>query len=240
MQKTYKVNTLWSLVAGLDSSNRNWQPTTNRFSKICRISWSFHAKTSFSRSWAISRNSIDFKLPWLLVSPKAHLQPRPGPWSRQAPNLRRQSRSRAVPGRRTWPRRHRPCILGNSWGKNHGISVQNRKYMWNIYQNLDQTNKPKHFEFWVLLNGSWQANQLEFQVGQKRSEAVVIPGKKKTTWITPKENHWYSSAGAFRPFRLSNECSLHLSLSVATSWIWLTREAPVKLDLHCRVNQMSP
>ena len=44
---------------------------------------------------------------------------------------------------------------------------------------IDRTNKPKHFEFWVLLNGSWQANQLEFQVGQKRSEAVVIPGKKK-------------------------------------------------------------
>lgn len=49
----------------------------------------------------------------------------------------------------------------------------------NIYQILDQTNKPKHFEFWVLLNGSWRANQLEFQVGQKRSEAVVIPGNKK-------------------------------------------------------------
>ena len=61
MQKTYKVNTLWILVAGLDSSNRNWRPTTNGFLKICTISYNFHAKSSFSSSFPFLKDLEPFQ-----------------------------------------------------------------------------------------------------------------------------------------------------------------------------------
>ena len=176
MQKTYKVNTLWILVAGLDSSNRNWRPTTNGFLKICTISYNFHAKSSFSSSFPFLKDLEPFQS--ISTPGNVGISCSQGTSSAKTRSLKPPSSESEAPVQvKSRPRSShlaketQTFHFGKFMGKING-KVKYNKYtvyiMWK-YMKIKQTNKPKRFEFWVLLHGFWQARRISwsFKLGRK-------------------------------------------------------------------------